>query len=79
MPKSGNHWRANGHRSKAIAVNPQQADQFTREAQRAGVDGHYDRQTGEFVAHSRDGRAREIARRGKFDADGGYYEDKYQR
>jgi hypothetical protein len=75
----GNHWRAKGHRSKAIAVNPAQAEHFTREAQRAGVDGQYDRQTGEFVANSRDARAREIARRGFHDADGGYHEDKYQR
>lgn len=76
----GNHWRAKGHRSKAIAVNPAQADHFTREAQKAGVDGYYCRQTGEFVANSRKARAQEAQRRGGFyDADGGYLEDKYRK
>jgi hypothetical protein len=76
----GNHWRAKGHRSKAIAVPPHQAKEFTREAQKAGIDGAYCPQTGEFVANSRKARAQEAQRRGGFfDADGGYMEDKYRR
>jgi hypothetical protein len=75
----GNHWRARGHRSKAIAVNPRQAEEFTKQAQKAKVDGYYDKHTGEFVANSREARAKEIARRGFHDADGGYLEDRYQR
>lgn len=75
----GNHWRAKGHRSKAIAVNPQQAKEFTEQARKAKIDGYYCPQTGEFVANSRVARAKEIARRGFYDADGGYLEDRYQR
>lgn len=77
--RSGNHWRAKGHRSKALGVHPAQAKAFTESAQRMGINVEYDRRTGECIAHSREARAQEAARRGFYDNDGGYAETKYGR
>jgi hypothetical protein len=74
----GNHWRAKGHRSRALGVHPSQAKKFTEAAQKEGIDVHYDSQTGDMVSNSRKARAQEALRRGFHDNDGGYLEDKYR-
>ena len=75
----GNIWRSGKARSRAIGVNPKQADRFTAEAQKQGIDVVYDRKTGDAVFGSRKARAQECQRRGVVDYDGGYAEDKYRR
>lgn len=78
VTKTGNHWRAKGWQGLSLGVHPHQAEAFTAAAHSAGItDVHYDKQTGALCSSSREHRAAEAARRGRYDADGGSVETKY--
>lgn len=68
---TGTHTEKRPHRSKSIACHPDQADSMTQAARKAGITGiSYDRKTGELVSTSKSGYAKEVARRGFYDAEG---------
>jgi len=56
------------HHSITGAVNPLQAEAFTKAARAAGITGvEYCRKTGALISTSRDARRREAKRRGLYD------------
>lgn len=78
IDKSGNFWRAKGWSGLALGVHPKQAKEFTRQAHAAGItDVSYCPTTGRMQSSSREGRAAEAARRGRYDDCPGDVECRY--
>ena len=62
--------------SDAMSVLPKQAAKFNEDARRQGITGVYYRPDGLCEITSRKGRAMESARRGMYDGDAGYGDER---